>query len=161
MSGVPPSCFTVKEKCNYTTDSWNNGLTDSTPTWSSFIKKASAKAAEDMLCWKRLRYLRNVAKIIRLCTFVSLAACQWRIRWSRPHPTCSWGSEVWKTDAITKMPQQYACSQDLLGIVPASSNDALSTARLTLSKGRRKELCEGGACQGPSLSLSDLRRFNR
>ena len=93
------------------------------------------------LCRKRAGYLRKVLESIPLCTFVSLAALQWRRGLSRPHPG---GSRVQQIEAITESPQQHCCSQDLLGVVPASTNDALSTARLALAKGGEGELQEGG-----------------
>ena len=50
--------------------------------------------------------------------------------------------------------RQLGCLQDLLGVVPASTNDAGSTAGLGPSEGRTRELREGGPCQRPSLPLS-------
>ena len=50
--------------------------------------------------------------------------------------TAPWrGSGVQQIEAITESPQQQVCSHDLLGVILASTNDALSTARLALAKG--------------------------
>ena len=103
-------------------------------------------------------YLRKFLQSIPLWTFVSFAACQWRRGQFRLYPG---GSGVRQLEAITESPQQYGCSQDLLGVVPASTNDALSTARLALHEGRRGELWEGGPCQGPYVSLSYSWRLTR
>ena len=71
--------------------------------------------------------------------------------------TASWGEQSPdKLKQFREPPQQHSCSQDLLGVIPASTNDALSTVRLALREGRRGELREEGSCQGPSLSLSYL-----
>ena len=48
-----------------------------------------------------------------------------------------------------------------VGVIPASTNDALSTARLALCEGRRGELQEGGPCHKLYLSFSYLRRLAR
>ena len=59
------------------------------------------------------------------------------------------GSGVRQIEANTESPQPYSCLQDLLGVIPrASMNDAFRKARLKVSEGRRRELWEGGPCQG-------------
>ena len=57
--------------------------------------------------------------------------------------------------AMTESPQQSGCLQNLLGVLPAPTNDAGSTAELPHREGRTAELSGGGPCHGPSLSLTD------
>ena len=58
--------------------------------------------------------------------------------------------------AITESsPQQPGCSQNLLGIIPAPTNDVGSTAKPPIREGRTGELEEGGLCQEPCLFLAD------
>ena len=59
--------------------------------------------------------------------------------------------------AMTKSsPQQPGCSQNLLGVVPAPTNDAGSSAELPPREGRTEELREGGPCHGPRLVYLSL-----
>ena len=123
--------------------------------------KALAKAKEETLCRKRSGYLRSAVENIRLCAFVRLPACQRRRGRStvyRPNPG---GSIVPRIEATTESPQQHGGSQDLLSttVVSAYTNDAL--IGLALRKRRIRELRMGGPRQRPSLSLSDLRWFDR
>ena len=64
-------------------------------------------------------------------------------------------------EAITELLQQHGCSQDLLGVVLASTNDALSTMTLAYCEGRSGDLQKGGPCQRRSLFFSDLQRYDR
>ena len=57
--------------------------------------------------------------------------------------------------AMTESPQQFGCSQNLLGVLPAPTNDAGSTAELSPREGRTGELLGGCPCQGPCLFLAD------
>ena len=101
-------------------------------------------------------YLRSAVENIRLCIFVRLPACQWRRARCRPK---SGGSVLRRIEAMTESPLQHGGSQDLLSVLSASTNDAL--LGLALREGRIGELHMGGPCQWPSLSLSDLRWFDR
>ena len=89
---------------------------------------------------KRSGYSRKVnSSKYTAVRFVSLAACQWRRGGSRPHPG---GRGVRQIEAITESSQQCGWAQDLHGIMPISTNDALSTARLEICEGRQGELQE-------------------
>ena len=57
---------------------------------------------------------------------------------------------------MTESPQQPSCSQKLLGVLPAPTNDVGSTTELPPREGRTGELRGGGPCQGPCLSLADV-----
>ena len=54
--------------------------------------------------------------------------------------------------AMTESPQQPDCSQNLLGIILAPTNDTGSTAELPPRKGRTGELWGEGPCKGPCLA---------
>ena len=56
---------------------------------------------------------------------------------------------------MTESPQQPGCSQNLLGVVLARTNDAGGMAEVPSHKGRTRELLGGGLCLGPCLSLAD------
>ena len=58
--------------------------------------------------------------------------------------------------AMTELPQQPDCLQNLLGVLPASTNDAGSTVELPPRESRTGELRGGGPCQEPCLSLTDV-----
>ena len=64
------------------------------------------------------------------------------------------GAELDKLETMNLSPQQPDCSQELLGVVPAPTDDAISTAGLAPREGRTGKLQGGGSCQGPSLSFS-------
>ena len=64
------------------------------------------------------------------------------------------GADLDELETMNLSPQQPDCSQELLGVVPAPTDDATSTAGLAPREGRTGELRGGGSCQGPSLSLS-------
>ena len=65
------------------------------------------------------------------------------------------GAESDEIEAMNSSPQQPDGSQELLGVVTAPTDNAVSMAGLALHKGRTGELRGGGPCQGPSLSFSD------
>ena len=65
------------------------------------------------------------------------------------------GAESDELKTMNSSPQQPDGSQELLGVVLAPTDDAVSTAGLAPREGRTGELRGGGPCQGPSLSLSD------
>ena len=56
---------------------------------------------------------------------------------------------------MTESSQEPGCSQNLLGVLPAPTIDAGSTAELPPCEGRTGELQKGGFCHGPCLSLAD------
>ena len=64
------------------------------------------------------------------------------------------GAKSDELGAMNSSPQQPDSSQELLGVVPALTDDAVSTAGLAPSEGRTGEL-RGEVPQGPSLSFSD------
>ena len=64
------------------------------------------------------------------------------------------GVEYEELEAMNLSPQQPDGSQELLGVVPAPTDDAISKAGLAPRKGRTGELRGAGLCQGPCLSLS-------
>ena len=65
------------------------------------------------------------------------------------------GAESDELEAMNLSPQQPDGSQELLGVVPALIDDAVSTAGLAPREGRSGERQGGGSCQGPSLSFSN------
>ena len=149
-SGFPLSCFTGKEKCNFVNDSWKHGSTGSTPTQACFSEKASAKAEEDTLSWNARVIWEEFFQNIPLCTFISLAACQWK----REDDVDSILGERSPTNSSKyKVAPKYCyCTICMLGVIPrASMNNALSTARLAVCEERRGKLRDGGPCQGALL----------
>ena len=64
------------------------------------------------------------------------------------------GAELDKLETMNLSPQQQDCSQELLGVVPAPTDDAISTVGLAPHEGSTEELRGGGSCQGPSFSFS-------
>ena len=69
------------------------------------------------------------------------------------------GAELEELETMNLSSQQPDCSQELLGVIPAPTNDAISTAGLAPCEGRTGELRGGGSCQGSSLSFSHMELF--
>ena len=65
------------------------------------------------------------------------------------------GAESNELEAMNLSPQQPDGLQELLGAIPAPTDNAVSMVGLGPCKGRTGELRGGGPCQGPSLSFSD------
>ena len=66
------------------------------------------------------------------------------------------GAELDELENMNLSPQRTNCSRELLGVVLTPTDDAISMAGLAHREGRTGELQEGGSCQGPSLSFSDM-----
>ena len=130
-------------KCNHANDSWKNGSAGST-------------CQQELALWGRLqrkpKKTSTIFQSIPLCAFASLAACQWKRGRSRTHPG---GSKVRQIEAIAELSQQYGCSQDLLGVVPAFMNDALSIAMLVFHKEEERGIVGKRQLPG-ALSISFL-----
>ena len=62
------------------------------------------------------------------------------------------GAESDELEAMNSSPQRPNCSQELLGLVLAPTDNAVSTAGLAPREGRTGEQQGGVPCQGPSLS---------
>ena len=68
------------------------------------------------------------------------------------------GAESDELEAMNSSPQQPDGSQELLGVVPAPTDNAVSTAGLASREGKTRELRVGGPYQGPSLSFPEASR---
>ena len=89
-----------------------------------------------------------------VCSIVTLEA-EFRRTWivspmAMPQNVCG---TVGRSSPIT----EHVSPLISAGVILASTNDALSTARLALHEGRREELREGSPCQGPYLFLTVAR----
>ena len=70
------------------------------------------------------------------------------------------GADSDELEAMNLSSQQPDCLQELLGVIPAPTKDAVSTTGLAPHEGRTGELQGGGPCQGPSHSLSNATKHN-
>ena len=71
------------------------------------------------------------------------------------------GADFEELETMNVSLQQPEGSQEILGVVPAFTNDVVNTAGLAPRDGSSGELRGGGPCQRPSLSLSFLPLFLR